>query len=564
MTGALSQRRRTPGTVSPSAHRVGSGTVGALVGRVHPESRSSRVDAGAVQPARWAVRRAFAVAAAALLASAVSATVRADEVGYQQLTERLGSATPTGAGVPVCQVEANTEGGLSFYGPDLSRSEFAGKTFTPMSGTMSASWHATTVGTSLYGNGTSIASGITSIFNYEAGNWVNNFLRLAQASSVPSAPPGGSRIMNHSWIGSAGSATDNNVLRRLDFQANRDGTLHATGLNNNAGSTLLALLSCSYNGIAVGRTDGAHSYGLTPVGTDGPGRMKPDIVAPGSATSWATPVVAAAAALLQQVAGEPPLASNPSAADPTVIKAALMAGALHSETWSNAPTASGDARGEAVRPLDPVFGAGTVNVDRAHRILTGGEQDGSLDVPATATLRAAGWDYTQIAPGTAMHWRLRLYEQAPELSVIVTWRRLPSSNFTVAPSVPTIRLRLFRVEGSTLTPLTGEDGASYYASGNVASTSAPDNVQHLFVRGLVPGEYVIQAQRLGTTGTPAPTGVAWFRPAPPGDANWDAVVDGLDLAIVLSAWGTSFAPADLNHDGSVDGLDLAVILASWS
>jgi len=551
MRGALRRNRQSTGSVPLRAQQHMSPTVGMC--------------AAVFQFLFGPLRRSYpSMTALAVLAGSVFAgSAMADQVGLEELSARLGSSLPRGTGVPVCQVEANTEGGLSFYGPDQARSEFAGKTFTPMSGIMTASWHATTVGTSFYGQGTSIAPGITSIFNYEANNWINSFLRLNQ-SSAPSVPPGGSRIMNHSWIGSAGSATDNQVLRRLDFQANRDGTLHATGLNNNAGSTLLALLSCSYNGIAVGRTDGAHSYGLTPVGTDGPGRMKPDIVAPGSATSWATPVVAAAAALMQQVASEPPLASNPNAADPTVIKAVLMAGAVHSETWSNAPAASGDSRGEAVRPLDPIFGAGVVNVDRAHRILTGGEHDGSLTVPPEATLGAAGWDYTQIAAGTDVHWRLRLYEPTPELSVIATWRRLPSSNFSLAPSVPTIRLRLFRVEGTTLVPLTGEDGAAYYASGNVASTSAPDNVQHIYVRGLAAGEYVIQAQRLGSSGTAAPTGVAWFRPAPAADANWDAVVDGLDLAIVLSAWGTSFAPADLNGDGSVDGLDLAVILANWS
>lgn len=538
MTGASCQDRRAAGSIPLRMQAGTSPTVGMLRLSVHP-------------------------AVVAILGLAIAGTAFADEVGLEELAARLGPATPTGAGVPVCQVEANSEGGVSFYGPDQSRTEFVGKTFTPMSGTMATSWHATTVGTSLYGAGTSIASGITSIFNYEATSWINGFLRLNQ-SSTPNTPPGGARISNHSWIGSAGSANDNQILRRLDFQANRDGTLHATGLNNNAGSTLLPLLSCSYNGIAVGRTDGAHSYGLTPTGTDGPGRMKPDIVAPGSATSWATPVVAAAAALLQQVASEPPLASNPNARDPTVLKASLMAGAVHAATWSNAPAASGDSRGEAIRPLDPIFGAGVVNVDRSHRILTGGEQDGSLELPAQATLAPAGWDLVQIGPGNDVHWRFRLYETAPELSVIATWRRLPSTNFTIAPSSPTIRLRLFRVEGTTLVPLTGEAGAAYYASGNVASTSAPDNVQHIYVRGLVAGEYVIQASRLGSSGTPAPTGVAWFRPAPAADANWDGQVDGLDLAVVLSAWGTDQPAADLNDDGTIDGLDLAVILANWS
>lgn len=539
MTGALCRHRSKTGSFPLRARAVAIRTVGRLRAWVHS-------------------------AALLIVGVALVEPVLADEVGLQELTGRLGSATPTGAGVPVCQVEAATEGGLSFYGPDQTRSEFAGKTFTAMSGTMNVSWHSTTVGTSLYGVGISIAPGITSIFNYESNSWINGFLRFNQPTLTPSTPPGGARIMNHSWIGSAGSANDSQILRRLDFQANRDGTLHVTGLNNNAGSTLLSLLSCSYNGISVGRTDGQHSFGLTPSGIDGPGRMKPEIVAPGAATSWATPVVAAAAALLHQVAGEPPLASNPNARDPAVIKAALMAGAIHSETWSNAPTASGDSRGEAVRPLDPVFGAGVVNVDRAHRILAGGERDGSIELPSQASLGAAGWDLAQIGPGTNVHWRLRLYDTAPELSVIATWRRLPSTSFTTAQSSPTIRLRLFRVVGTTLEPLTGEDGAAYYASGNVASTSAPDNVQHIYVRGLVAGEYVIQASRLGSTGTPAPTGVAWFRPAPASDSNWDGVVDGLDLAVILSAWGTDLPVADLNSDGTVDGLDLAVILANWS
>jgi hypothetical protein len=471
---------------------------------------------------------------------------------------------PTGASVAVCQVEANAEGGVSFYGPDQSRPEFAGKSFTPMSGMPNASWHATTVGTNFYGTGTSIAPGISSIFNYEANNWINAFIRLNQSSSTPATPPGGSRIFNHSWIGSSGSANDSQILRRLDFQSDRDGTIHVAGLNNGAGSTLLPLLACSYNGIAVGRTDGQHSYGLTPSGIDGPGRMKPELVAPGSATSWATPVVAAAVALMQQVASEPPLAANPNARDPSVLKATLMAGAFHSGTWSNQPVPTGDTRGEATRPLDPIFGAGVVNVDRAHRILAGGEQDATVEVPEVADLRPAGWDYAPIGPGTNLHWRLRLFEAAPELSVIATWRRLPTTNFTLSPSVPTIRLRLFRADGTTLVPLTGEQGAAFYASGNVASTSAADNVQHIYVRGLLPGEYVIQVSRLGTIGAPAPMGVAWFRPAPPADANWDGVVDGLDLAIVLSAWGSSVPAADLNDDGTVDGLDLAVILANWS
>ena len=49
------------------------------------------------------------------------------------------------------------------------------------------------------------------------------------------------------------------------------------------------------------------------------------------------------------------------------------------------------------------------------------------------------------------------------------------------------------------------------------------------------------------------------------DVNDDHIVDGLDLASLLSAWGTSGVPGgtDVNGDGSVDGLDLTFVLSGW-
>jgi formylglycine-generating enzyme required for sulfatase activity len=52
-------------------------------------------------------------------------------------------------------------------------------------------------------------------------------------------------------------------------------------------------------------------------------------------------------------------------------------------------------------------------------------------------------------------------------------------------------------------------------------------------------------------------------PAAPGDVNGDGWVDGNDLALMLSAWGTSFAGADFNGDGIIGGDDLAVLLGAW-
>ena len=44
----------------------------------------------------------------------------------------------------------------------------------------------------------------------------------------------------------------------------------------------------------------------------------------------------------------------------------------------------------------------------------------------------------------------------------------------------------------------------------------------------------------------------------------DGRVDGADLGILLSLWGTSGSVADLDGSGFVDGADLGLILAFWS
>ena len=50
----------------------------------------------------------------------------------------------------------------------------------------------------------------------------------------------------------------------------------------------------------------------------------------------------------------------------------------------------------------------------------------------------------------------------------------------------------------------------------------------------------------------------------PGDLNGDQLVNGPDLAIFLSAWGTPSGPADINHDGIVNGNDLTTLLSNWT
>lgn len=50
----------------------------------------------------------------------------------------------------------------------------------------------------------------------------------------------------------------------------------------------------------------------------------------------------------------------------------------------------------------------------------------------------------------------------------------------------------------------------------------------------------------------------------PSDINRDGAVNGLDLTVLLGAWGTGTASADIDGNGIVDGLDLSQLLAAWT
>ena len=47
------------------------------------------------------------------------------------------------------------------------------------------------------------------------------------------------------------------------------------------------------------------------------------------------------------------------------------------------------------------------------------------------------------------------------------------------------------------------------------------------------------------------------------DLTGDHTVDGADIAVLLSAWGTANTAADLNGDGTVGSPDVAMLLNAW-
>jgi hypothetical protein len=493
-----------------------------------------------------------------------------NDIDYDDLVQRLGgfANTPTGASIGAAQVEVFDGGG---YGPNPADPELVGMTYFPMSGAPGNSQHATAVAYYYYGKSVSCAPGVTQAWLYEAENWIlGAYLRVTFGSSVPPlVPPPLVRLFNNSWVASAGTF-NNESLRRADFAIRRDNTLHFNGMNNGGGQ-YLPLMAASFNGVSVGRADGVHVFGPTPAGTDGPGRQKPDMVAPLNFTSFATPLVSGAATLLLDAVNiDPVLSINPNADHSAVIKALLMGGTWHREGWSNNPVLSGPNRGVTSTPLDPIYGTDVLNINRSHLMLTAGEFDGQESLAVAPEIPEAGWDLVSIGSGGSRWYRFTLNAPAEHLSVLATWHRLVSNNFA-SFSLANVDLRLWRVDTSgTPQSLVGDAGLPYFDSGNVVSQSVIDNVEHLYVRNLAAGSYAIEVDRIDTALLGVDVAVAWIRPEdsdpPPlfGDLDGDGVVGGADLGILLIYFGTSEPLADLNEDGIVDSADLGLLLVAWT
>ena len=449
-----------------------------------------------------------------LFNSAALAQTYLDLIGYTALQQRLGASTPNGAGITVSQIEAT--GPLPSdqnYLPDPTHPAFTGKTFNPMGGPGTISGHATTVGTFYYGN-TGMASGVNTIDAYKIkfdllpGDWGGPAFLNFGTSSAPLIES--RRIQNHSWIGNT-TPTDSpaarEVLRRLDFVVQRDNTVVVVGQNNGTGP-MPSVLGNGYNVIAVGLSNGGGSPG--PSTADTPGRAKPDIVAPENFTSFSTPQVAAAAALLLQTADAKPAGENFRAGRAETIKSILQTGAVRNifdVSIFNSPTPPVSR----TVPLDPRFGAGQLNINRSHLIMEQSEQNPS----DSATRSMIGWDYDTLSITNATR---RYFIDLPnqfnmsyEANISTNWlRRIVQTGgpFTTAnPTVSQIFLRLRATDGAFGV------GAVLYES-----VSTLDNVQLLYVPYLPFGQRVaieVSLQSLPSGQTDENYAVSWlFTPVP--------------------------------------------------
>lgn len=350
-----------------------------------------------------------------IIFSAISMADYKDDVGYTRLSVELGINTPTGGGVLVSHVEAPTSyvDTIPVYLPDAGNTQFDGKIITNVTGLDAGEYsgHATSVGALFYGSN-SIALGVDYIDAYEANYWLQpDFLRFGNSRKPLSSS---SRVANHSWVGNYTTDAENSsLLRRMDWVIETDEFIQAVGTKNGTGANL-NILSGAYNVIAVGRTDGLHGTGTSALDSDyTSGRTKPEIVAPKTTTSSATPIISATVAVLVET-GHSNLGLSTdldvtsitnregdtiyNAERSEVIKAALMAGAdrltINGSGVANITDYRVDLANQAVNGLDARFGAGQINVYNSYHIIAAGEQNSNEDDGSGAgNIGVYGFDY---------------------------------------------------------------------------------------------------------------------------------------------------------------------------
>lgn len=436
----------------------------------------------------------IALALFLFLSPAVQASYITD-IGYGALQAQLGASTPTGAGVRVAQVEApiNVVGGgaAPIFMPDPSNGQFIGKTITAINGNSSGNFsgHATGVGEFFYGNGSSIAPGVMQIDSYEANSWLNS-LSTAFGSAATSL----NRVANHSWVGGSGSDPGvGTILLLVDRQVALNEYIQVVGLTNATGNSPL-LGGSAYNVISVGRTDGVHQQGSVPVSGDnlyGAGRTVPTLVAPQGSTSAATPVVAAAAAVLVQTGHEGGLTLSEgsttingigtiyNAERSETVKAALMAGADRQTANTSTDANITDYRSaghETANGLDNRYGAGQVNIYNSYRILAGGEQNGGSDISLF------GFDYSAIGAGqTASYFFTAPSEKTLFASLV--WNLDVSNDSLLNATLHDLDLSLFDVTDN-----------SFVAT----SAGTLDNTENLFFDLLLGNRYEMRVTTKGS------------------------------------------------------------------
>jgi hypothetical protein len=406
-----------------------------------------------------------------------------DQIGVTLLREM--TTNLNGSGIRVAQPEANIDGNTNHPSAFEVNPAAVGQptnlfTYASALGTATGftnavgneSGHADGVAANFYGlTGTGIATNVAQVDNYDADFFITNY--VFNLAAMPAAA-----VVNQSFTFGALSVSDQQAVdSAYDDYSEMFGTIFISAVNN--GGQVCAP-GTSYNCLAVAAYGGSSSIGPT---LDN-GRCKPDLTAPAGVTSFSTPQVAGAAAVLLQAAlrGDGGGDTN-AASDLRTIKALLLNGAVKPAGWTNSNAS----------PLDARYGAGVLNVFNSYEQLAGGEQTfcatnlislGVAHLPAatTNTISAnSGWDAKFISSSATNdvvnHYFFNV-SNGIATATLVWNRQLGETN------INDLDLFLFNAANSNLV---------------ACSTSRVDNVEHIYAPQLAAGRYDLQVVKNGGT-----------------------------------------------------------------
>ena len=421
----------------------------------------------------------------------ITLSVRADVIGLAQL--RSYDPTLTGTGVVVAQPEGTLDGPPALprfeVNPTAVSQPLSLFTYISAAGNVSGapppnaagteSGHADGVAGWFYGNtGFGVAPGVSHVYNYDADYFIDSIIKATVQPAIPA------KVVNQSFVDSDDVGTpiqDPALDRKYDDYVSRFGTVFVSAAGNGGPPYSPAT---AYNVIAVGASDAGATTSLGPTAD---GRAKPDISAPGSVTSFSTPQVSGAAAILVQAGtrGDGGAGTSAAAVDPRTIKVLLLNGATKPAGWSHTTTV----------PLDPRYGAGILNVYNSDVQLRGGQQAptvststslGGPHVPPAGTIgnvpAPAAWDFNTITSGAATdqinHYFFNLAGGAPyTLTGTLTWNRQLGQT-----DINNLDLYLYDATSGLLVD---------------QSISGVDNVEHLYTQGVLPGRYDLEVLKHG-------------------------------------------------------------------
>lgn len=414
----------------------------------------------------------------------------------------------------------------------------------------SESGHADSVGGNFYGWGSGVATNVAHVDNYEA-NYFYNYVIAARSPSNINDP-----VVNQSFtFGGVSASEQESIDMNYDNYAAQYNTLLVSAAGNYGISASVCPPGTSYNCISVGAYQNGSSYNSLGPTIDND-RCKPDITAPGSETSFSTPYVSGAAAVLMQAGLRGDGGSNTNAAaDIRTVKALLLNGAVKPADWTNVAPA----------PLDYRYGAGMLNVFNSYEQLAGGQQGyivstsvttNSPHPPTGATGTVAGlsgWDFNTNSSSTTTdgvkHYYFNITNSAGNVPFIATatlvWNRQKGKT-----SINNLDLFLYDALSSNLV---------------ACSTSLVDNVQHLFTPQLSQGRYDLQVWKAGGSGivsTAETYALAWAFVPPPvlaisaGDSpalTWPLYPAGFlveaQTNLTANAWSTNGLPPGFITNG---------------